>query len=320
MPELPIQMMQLYCERFSEVPLAVLNTDGTFIHANTAFRRRMNLSETPVGASIHTVLDISLEITDPIYHDEDKGICADLVTASYTLQGELVKLRGHLFFDQKQYMVIFDIFKQHDVEILEQVTKMNLEMTSMTRDYSKQYRRMNIEAQQQKKLAGQDQLTRLPNRRHFEEAAHRLMTGKEKPKLPSFGIILLDIDNFKRVNDTYGHDVGDKVLVKLSETVQEQIRADDVPARYGGEEFIILARCETLEQLEKFAEKLRSAFASLHIEEISSSVTASFGITMHHAGDSLAAMIKRADTALYKAKKDGKNRVEAIDEPKHQRE
>ncbi len=311
MPELPIQIMQLYCERFSEIPLAVLDPDGKFIHANKAFCRRMELVQTPVGISVHDYLNISLTITDPIYHDEASGISADLVTASYTLQGELVKLRGHLFFDQKQYVVIFDIFKQQDAEILEQVTKMNLEMTSITRDYSKQYRRMNIEAQQQKKLAGQDQLTRLPNRRHFEEAAQRLMTGKEKPKPPSFGIILFDIDNFKRVNDTYGHDVGDKVLIKLSETVQEQIRADDVPARYGGEEFIILARCETLEQLEKFAEKLRSAFESLHIKEISSSVTASFGITMHHEGDSLAAMIKRADTALYKAKKTGKNRVES---------
>ncbi len=130
------------------------------------------------------------------------------------------------------------------------------------------------------------------------------------PKEASFGIIIFDIDNFKRVNDTFGHDTGDIVLKMLSNTILETIRQNDTPARYGGEEFIILAQSDSLDSLFAFAEKLRSTFEFLYIPAIDSSVTASFGITMYQEGDDIASLIKRADQAMYRAKSKGKNRVE----------
>jgi len=306
MAELPLKILELYCERYCEIPLAVLNTEGCITYANRAFCKKFSLNAVPNGEKICGFLDIDLSMNEPIHTDEKTGVSVDLVTAAYTLRGERNTLRGHLFFDGKVYVVIFDIFKQHDVEVIEQVTRLNLEMSSLTRDYSKQYRAMDKQAKESRKLASVDQLTQLWNRRHFEQTLDYALKNSS-----AFGIILFDIDDFKHVNDTYGHDAGDEVLVSLARCTREQIREEDTAARYGGEEFIILAYCSGIDKLYAIAEKLRTAFASLHIPSIGGSVTASFGITMGKDSDTRQGVIKRADTALYAAKRKGKNRTES---------
>lgn len=313
MADLPIHIMELYCERFSEIPLVITDPDGVITGANRAFHKRFGLSESPAGQPISSFMQIDMSMKDPMFHDTRRNILADLITATYFYHGEEHNLRGHLFFDETQYVVIFDIFKQHDVEILEQVTRLNLEMSSMTRNYSKRYRVMDKQSKVNQELAHHDQLTGLGNRRKFMDTLTRMLEEKTPPPEESFfGVIMFDIDNFKLVNDTFGHDAGDEVLKVLSAQVLALIRNQDLPARYGGEEFIILARCDRMEHLEAMAEKLRSTFASRVIPAVGSAVTASFGITMKIPGDTEESLIKRADEALYQAKRQGKNCVVAL--------
>ena len=128
--------------------------------------------------------------------------------------------------------------------------------------------------------------------------------------LKPIGLIVFDIDNFKKINDTYGHLVGDIVLKKVSEVVKKHLRRNDIFARWGGEEFLILLPQTDLEGSLKVAEKLRKAIEELNIPELKGrKVTASFGITVIKNSETLNEAVLRADEALYEAKRNGKNQV-----------
>jgi diguanylate cyclase (GGDEF)-like protein len=120
---------------------------------------------------------------------------------------------------------------------------------------------------------------------------------------------MFDIDNFKSINDTYGHDIGDKVIISLSNEVLQKIRQSDIAARWGGEEFLILLPNTNQQGAIVLAEKIRLAIEKLHLEEVDFTVSvgvASFDIT---EDENIDDAIKKADLALYEAKNSGKNKV-----------
>ncbi len=160
--------------------------------------------------------------------------------------------------------------------------------------------------------AYKDGLTEVFNRRFLEEKAKELFL-QYKLSDAQVGIIMLDIDNFKKINDTYGHDVGDLVLIALVNTIKQIIRKNDIFIRYGGEEFIIILPNSNIENTYKIAEKIRQEIekVKIHIGDKHFSFTISLGISEIHKDDkSIYDAIKRADMNLYKAKRNGKNRVE----------
>jgi diguanylate cyclase (GGDEF)-like protein/PAS domain S-box-containing protein len=162
-----------------------------------------------------------------------------------------------------------------------------------------------------KDLAEKDGLTQLYNRRYFTDIIQRTYALYCRDKSP-FCILMIDIDFFKAVNDDFGHDGGDKLLIALSNLFKESIRDIDVLARYGGEEFILLLPNSTTEGAFIVAERIRRATESFILahgnKEIS--VTLSIGIGESLLNDSsYEQVIKRADTALYDAKTSGRNKV-----------
>lgn len=155
-----------------------------------------------------------------------------------------------------------------------------------------------------------DPLTGLYNRRFIDEALKRETAIAERYNVP-FSLILVDLDNFKTINDIYGHDVGDKVLVSISKLLKENLRKADAIARWGGEEFLILLRNTKLSQALEVAEKLRNLLCGTEIPSVPP-ISASFGVAAYKKGESLDETLKRADLALYKAKAEGKNCVIAF--------
>jgi diguanylate cyclase (GGDEF)-like protein len=127
-------------------------------------------------------------------------------------------------------------------------------------------------------------------------------------------LVLFDIDHFKKINDTYGHVVGDQVLVQMSRFVPNLIRSMDLLARWGGEEFLILLPGSDGAMALLVAEKLREAIGNLVFDEVGS-ITCSFGVTQYAAGETAAQFIARADGALYRAKADGRNRTKLAPKP-----
>jgi diguanylate cyclase (GGDEF)-like protein len=167
------------------------------------------------------------------------------------------------------------------------------------------------------KLAMFDQLTGLANRRHFEETINREFNQAKREKEP-LSLVMCDIDFFKVYNDKYGHQAGDRCLRNIAEAISETLtRPADLVCRYGGEEFIvILPRTEPVGAL-KIAEKIKRSVASKNIVLISSKgdvrVTLSMGLANYNGQyKSVDDFIKAADDALYKAKRNGRNRIEKV--------
>ncbi|QER42407.1 diguanylate cyclase [Thermodesulfobacterium sp. TA1] len=153
-----------------------------------------------------------------------------------------------------------------------------------------------------------DPLTKLFNRRFVSTVLESLKQKAEETKQP-FSVIMIDIDNFKRVNDIYGHDVGDEVLKALAETFKNNLREQDVVGRWGGEEFIVVLPETDLKNAVMVAEKLRTAVEELEIGVNKIKVTISLGVSEYLLTEEVSELIKRADSALYLAKRSGKNCV-----------
>lgn len=159
-----------------------------------------------------------------------------------------------------------------------------------------------------KQLATTDTLTGICNRRHFDETLASEIDRAARFSSP-LSLILFDIDHFKRVNDTFGHQAGDRVLTQLAVTVGSTIRTVDLFARWGGEEFVVLLPGSDLNAGRLLAEKLRMALEKQPFSDVGQ-VTCSFGVAEYTPGDNMDALIKKVDRCLYHAKASGRNRVE----------
>ena len=167
---------------------------------------------------------------------------------------------------------------------------------------------MTLEKIRMEDIAYHDKLTGAYNRQKMDEIIHYEMLQQKRYHTPlSFAI--LDIDHFKRINDTYGHRMGDEILKLFAQTIEKNLRKTDTFARWGGEEFVILLTQTDLRQAEIAMEKLRSAIEETR-HPVADQITASFGITQICETDTFDEVYNRADTALYEAKEKGRNRVE----------
>lgn len=159
-------------------------------------------------------------------------------------------------------------------------------------------------------LSVTDQLTQLHNRRYLENNFQKEIKRSKRTK-ESFCVIMLDIDHFKEVNDSYGHDVGDRVLIAISGTVSAHLRETDILGRWGGEEFLIICPHTSNDEAFRFAEKLKTEIETLAIETVGHK-TCSFGVAEFDiAEEGFNEVLKRADEALYDAKSNGRNCVVA---------
>jgi diguanylate cyclase (GGDEF)-like protein len=169
---------------------------------------------------------------------------------------------------------------------------------------SRAYSQRAVEAQ-----ASTDALTGLPNRRYFDEFCGLL--ARRRRADDAVGVLMIDIDKFKVLNDTHGHATGDEVLRAVGGAIIAAVREDDVPARYGGEEFVVLLRNPTPEIALDVGERVRSAVAGLDLRRLGvRAVSVSVGVSVaRHAEESIDELIEQADRALFRAKRAGRDRV-----------
>jgi diguanylate cyclase (GGDEF)-like protein len=165
--------------------------------------------------------------------------------------------------------------------------------------------------EQAERGANIDPLTGLPNRRYFDELVAILRPGRRAGDRT--GIVMVDVDHFKKLNDRYGHATGDMVLHAIAGAITASVRAEDTPARFGGEEFVVILRRASAGQAADVGERIRSAVASLPIVllGLDEPVTVSVGVAIAEEGETeIRTVIERADQALYLAKRRGRDRVE----------
>ena len=164
--------------------------------------------------------------------------------------------------------------------------------------------------------ASTDGLTGVNNRKAFDDYLRSLVERNRVTQTP-FSLLMMDIDDFKRLNDTHGHTVGDRMLLAFAEKCRQSVRSDDFLARYGGEEFTLILPGASLRNATKRAKAIcRTIAGSRYAADDSPkpdvvSITVSIGVSTYRKGDTVQSLVERADQCLYKAKADGKNRAVA---------
>jgi diguanylate cyclase (GGDEF)-like protein len=291
------------------VAAAALDENGTLLEANAGF---LNLIDKWVPQPIGT--GVARFFIQPVFAilvgknaGADGEIHRGLLTIgnfaerSRSLRGRIWRVAGRL-----------RVLAEYDIEELE---RLNDTVLALNQDYaSAQFAlvQVNFKLQQREAqiLASSltDPLTGVGNRRRLEQALE-MEIGRAERTGGALSAFIADLDHFKSVNDTFGHEAGDKVLAAFGDMLRQRTRATDIVTRFGGEEFVVLMPDTDLEKALGVAERCREAFAASHVEPLPKPATASFGVAELIAGEQGSALLRRADAALYEAKHSVRDRV-----------
>jgi diguanylate cyclase (GGDEF)-like protein len=292
------------------VATAVVREDGQLLQCNAGFRRLLEMrgdaqTTDVVDFFVQPRFDLLVATVTPPGEAIYSGVInvGDERLACRSLIGTVHRAGPNLI-----------LVAEHDVEEMErlnaQVIQLNEQLAETQRELARNARRLQASEARLRELSFTDPLTGLANRRRLEEfltgESHRAQRYSEP-----FSIIMADIDHFKRVNDRFGHDVGDEVLQHFAKLLRASMREPDLVARIGGEEFVVAMPATDLEAAIASAERLRAATAVMRPPSLPDGLTASFGVAQFQPADTFQALLKHADDALYAAKNGGRNRVEA---------
>lgn len=256
------------------------------------------------------LLQQNVALTDPVHHH--------MSTPLHTVSSELTISEAVTTLNEKHYkrLVVIDHQRNEILGIIRQKDLISIAysrwselMRNHTQELSEIIDSLRNKTIELEKITTTDRLTGATSRSHFEMLlVSEQQRHQRAPDVP-FSIILFDIDYFKRINDTWGHNVGDTVLKEITQHVKSLLRSIDTVARWGGEEFIILLPQTHLRDAHSVALKICLSISQLEFDSIGH-VTASFGTAMHQIDETIATLLGRADDALYQAKRKGRNRAE----------
>lgn len=290
-------------DRLTSVVVVRFTTDGVVQYANAGFRRL--IEDTVVSAwQVFTQpgLDELLERTPAA----DAIIYEGRVTVGDP-NGEMRTLTGTVYRDGDTLLLVLG----YDVDELErlpdQLLELNEQLDITQRELVRANRTLARSEATIRKLSLTDALTGVDNRRSFDDTLAEEIARAQRYGLP-LSLVLLDLDHFKRVNDTRGHQAGDAVLKDAAKLLHDNLRQTDRVARTGGEEFAVVMPGLGQAEAVKAADRLRAILAAHPIGEMPA-VTASFGVAALGNGDTSASLYRRADRATYAAKQAGRNRV-----------
>ena len=207
------------------------------------------------------------------------------------------------------------IYGSYDISELEQlnlaVTQLNEELALTQRDLVKANRKLKQKEKEITQLMLTDPLSGIANRRHFDSVFSQEYERNKRyfTTQSAFCLVSADIDHFKLVNDTWGHDVGDIIIRSFAQTMQQHKRSSDFVARVGGEEFMIILPETSLEHSFLVINRIREVFKSMVYEGVDKQITASFGVAQFSENDTPEQLIKKTDIALYQAKDTGRDKV-----------
>ncbi len=290
---------------------ATLDGNGTLIEANAGFLRLIKTEgRQPIGLSAARFFR---QPDFPTLVDMPAGADGEIHRGLLTIgdyMGQTRTLHARIWRANEQLRVL----AEYDIDELERLYATVLELNRDYADAQMELAQTNLKLQQREAqitaISLTDPLTGVGNRRRLEQALSLEISRTERTATV-FCIIMADLDHFKRINDSHGHETGDKVLAAFGDLLRRQMRPMDIVTRFGGEEFVALLPHTRLEQALIVAERIRTAFASMTIAPLPTAVTVSLGVAEVAPDETGDALQRRVDKALYEAKSAGRNRVVA---------
>jgi len=285
-----------------------LSEDGIFINekANNAQRSLVNLTvEQTDNVALNTILD------EKTYKEVEKRYnkCIQEKKPLSYEEEYIIDDKGPRFWNTT---IIPVIDKENDIirifGISREITQLKRLNENLELEVNKRTHQLEEALEKIKQISITDKLTGLYNRYHIDSVLENNQKMADRHDI-CYGLILLDIDDFKLVNDTYGHNAGDLLLKEFSSLLKNSIRQTDILGRWGGEEFLIIVSHTSEDSLLTLAEHIREKIENYSFTDIPK-ITASFGVSLLKKDEEIQSVLHRADIALYKAKEKGKNMVQ----------
>ncbi|HCW92705.1 MAG TPA: GGDEF domain-containing protein [Flexistipes sinusarabici] len=302
--EIPINIIKRYINEFAPVIFIILDSDGKIETINDYTNRLFG--KKIIGESFDNLL--------VQYHqnfsigDLANSYESECMLNIYTQDKNTQTYQFH-FFKYGSKIIVFAHLDVDEIQMLSnEVMSVNQELSNLSRELTKKNVELKKANEKIAELTRTDPLTDLANRRFFNERLGEMVSLSQR-KLQPLSLIMTDIDNFKFINDKYGHDAGDKVLKEYADLMQSFVRTEDLVSRFGGEEFMIILPLTTSEDAYSVAERIRIKLSEKDILKNGVKITASFGVCTLKKEESIESFIKRVDTALYKAKHTGRNKT-----------
>lgn len=292
----------------ASVVIARFNLDGQLLSSNAGFSRLCPAATaTGPGPAWYSFVQPRLDALAQHTPDAEGIVYQGRITLGLPDGAAMRTLHGTVLLADGELLVLAGYDIDEFERIAEQLSDLNNALDASQRDLIRSNRELARREALIRTLSLTDALTGLGNRRHLDEAL-----SNEKNRAQRYGkpatLIILDIDHFKRINDHYGHEAGDRVLQAIGALLRASLRQTDFAARMGGEEFVIIMPETSLSEGQASAERLRAAVAGNRLSELPD-ITASFGVAQLAADEPENQWLARADTALYQAKTGGRNRV-----------
>lgn len=247
---------------------------------------------------------------------DEKHFDVDVVETYVPIRDKLGKIIGsfEIYVDVTKYRnEHINVVVTSAIMLLLVISAVHVGALVVVRKLTGQLKTVHAELEQ---MAIKDELTGIFNRRHILSKANFKAISRQREGELTIGVLNMDVDYFKSVNDTYGHLVGDEVLKEISRRLTDSCRASDLAGRIGGEEFIVLLPDTAMTEIIAIAERIHRSVGEkpFHVEQHDLAVTISIGVACTRPGEKdLSQAIRRADTALYRAKNMGRNRIEIAD-------
>lgn len=290
---------------FNSVSFAMIREDGVLLDASAGFLKLLPETQRNLGAT-NVARFLLLPSFEQLKQSAHYPIVGIFTVGS--VSGHTTSLRGTFYRDAKQWILLGEVDIEELSNINAQLSGLNFELAETQRDLTKSLKELDRLKQDAVNESLADPLTGLGNRRSFDQSIMKEIARARRGGA-ALSLVMCDLDFFKQVNDTYGHDVGDEVLKSFAKLIASTIRSFDIATRFGGEEFTILMPGADMMQAMTIAERIRSALDRFNLDIPSKRITASFGVATLSSSDNPDSLLKKADLAMYRAKATGRNRV-----------
>lgn len=291
------------------VLLAVLRPDGTLMDANCGFRTLLPDDADPTLPEVVRSIFLNPrfeELAAGLQESGDAEVYTGLMTMG-ALDGDSATWKGRVVSRDGCLLVVCERDVDKDRRVQQELLELTDEYAQKERELARAHRQLAEYAERLKELSLTDALTGLPNRRHFDAIMRHNLELAVRDDQP-LSVLMIDLDHFKWVNDTYGHQHGDAVLRAVADSLSDWARDADLVARWGGEEFVVLAPSTDGESATTLGERLRRAVEAICLDD-GPGATITVGVAARRGNESADALLGRADRALYQGKASGRNRV-----------